>query len=66
VHHRELRSIGPDDRNAEPANRWYVLALLTAIFTVHYVDRSVLSVVVEPVKREFGLSVPVGWVMGSV
>ena len=36
--------------------RWYALAVLTAIFSVHYVDRSVLSVVIEPIKHEFALS----------
>ena len=38
------------------AYRWYVLFVLTAIFTVHYVDRTVMSVVIEPIKEEFGLS----------
>lgn len=37
-------------------NRWYVLALLTAIMTVHHIDRNVMAVIVEPVRREFGLS----------
>ncbi|MEH6743055.1 spinster family MFS transporter [Hyphomonas sp.] len=38
------------------AYRWYVLFVLTAIFTVHYIDRTVMSVVIEPIKAEFGLS----------
>jgi predicted MFS family arabinose efflux permease len=38
------------------AYRWYVLFVLTAIFTVHYLDRTVMSVVIEPIKEEFGLS----------
>lgn len=36
--------------------RWRALAVLTAIFAVHYVDRGVMAVVVEPIKREFALS----------
>lgn len=36
--------------------RWYALFVLTAIFSVHYVDRSVMSVVIEPIKAEFGAS----------
>ncbi len=37
-------------------SRWYALFVLTAIFSVHYVDRSVMSVVIEPIKAEFGAS----------
>ncbi len=36
--------------------RWYVLFVLTAIFTTHYIDRAVISVLIEPIKQEFGLS----------
>ncbi|MEH6743024.1 MFS transporter [Hyphomonas sp.] len=36
--------------------RWYVLFILTAIFTTHYIDRAVISVLIEPIKKEFGLS----------
>lgn len=48
-----------DARNAVvPAatSRWYALMILTAIFAIHYVDRGVIAVVIEPVKREFTLS----------
>ncbi len=38
------------------AGRWYVLAILTAIYTTHAMDRNLLSIVLEPIKREFGLS----------
>jgi MFS family permease len=37
-------------------NRWYALAVLTAILTAHQIDKAVISVVVEPVKHEFQLS----------
>lgn len=37
-------------------SRWYALAFLTAIMTVHHIDRNVMAVIVEPVRREFGLS----------
>lgn len=39
-----------------PARAWYALAVLTLIYTLHAVDRSVMSVVVEPVKAEFHLN----------
>jgi MFS family permease len=35
---------------------WLALALLTAISTVGFIDRIVVNVLVEPVKREFELS----------
>src|SRR5258705_1737614 len=36
--------------------RWYALALLTGIFTVHVIDRNVIGVVIEPLKQAFGFS----------
>lgn len=36
--------------------KWYVLGLLTAVYLLGLVDRSVISVVVEPLKAEFHLS----------
>ncbi|CAN5240088.1 MFS transporter [soil metagenome] len=36
--------------------RWLVLAVLTAVHSTHHIDRNVLSVVVEPIRQEFGLS----------
>jgi len=35
------------------AYRWYVLALLTLAYALHAVDRTVVNVLVEPIKREF-------------
>jgi predicted MFS family arabinose efflux permease len=37
------------------ARAWYALVILTLIYTLHAVDRSVMSVVVEPIKKEFSL-----------
>ena len=34
----------------------YVLALLTLVYAFNYLDRQLLSVLMEPVKREFGVS----------
>lgn len=36
--------------------RWYVLAVLTAVYGCHSIDRWVLSALLEPIKREFGAS----------
>ena len=35
---------------------WYALAILTLIYTLHSVDRSMMSIVIEPVKGEFHLN----------
>lgn len=36
--------------------RFYVLALLTVVFIINFADRQVLSVLIEPIKRELQLS----------
>jgi MFS family permease len=36
--------------------RWYVLTVLVAAQTCHTIDRTIISLVLEPVKLEFGLS----------
>ena len=38
------------------ARAWYALVILTLIYTLHAVDRSVTAIVAEPIKKEFGLS----------
>jgi len=39
-----------------PTRAWYALGILTLIYTLHSVDRSVMSVVIEPIKAEFHLN----------
>jgi predicted MFS family arabinose efflux permease len=41
---------------AVPAYCWYVLFMLTSAYTLHSVDRAVLSIVMEPVRTEYNLS----------
>lgn len=36
--------------------RWYVVVLLMGIYTCQTLDRTVLNTLLEPIKREFGLS----------
>ncbi|HEY5756099.1 MAG TPA: MFS transporter [Steroidobacter sp.] len=36
--------------------RGYVLALLTLVFIVNFIDRQVLSILIEPIKRELDLT----------
>ncbi|MGE0741728.1 MAG: spinster family MFS transporter [Hyphomonadaceae bacterium] len=46
----------PADYYDKPARRWYALAILVLIYSCHYLDRSVVGVLVEPIKAEFALS----------
>jgi len=48
-----------DDRAPDrpiTARAWYALGVLTLIYALHAVDRSVMSIVIEPIKKEFGLA----------
>ena len=40
----------------EARYRWYVLAILMLAYTVHYLDRSVVNAVLEPIRVEFHVS----------
>lgn len=45
-----------DYRDLSPLYRGYALALLIAMFTLANIDRSILAILVEPIKREYHLS----------
>src|SRR4029078_13487264 len=36
--------------------RYYVLALLTIIYALNFLDRTIFNVLIEPIKKEFALS----------
>jgi len=38
-----------------PASSWYALAILTLIYSCHFLDRTMISIIVEPVRAEFHL-----------
>jgi predicted MFS family arabinose efflux permease len=42
------------DRVARGA--WYALVIMVLVYSCHFLDRAVLSLVAEPVRKEFGLS----------
>ncbi|KTT42885.1 hypothetical protein RSA46_19335 [Pseudomonas oryzihabitans] len=44
------------DVRARQIGRWYVLFLMTLVYTFNVADRYVGSTLVEPIKKEFGLS----------
>ena len=39
-----------------PAYAWYVLAVLVAVYVMNFVDRQILAIVLDDVKRELGAS----------
>src|SRR6201989_2585931 len=45
------------DAAARPsARRYYVLGLLTVVYALNFLDRTIFNVLIEPIKKEFGLS----------
>jgi MFS family permease len=48
--------VAANPADANPAYKWYVLAILVLIYIFGSVDRGVISVVAEPLKEAFGLS----------
>ncbi len=44
------------DETTESRSRWYVLLLLIAGYVVYSVDKQIISVLIEPIKAEFGIS----------
>jgi predicted MFS family arabinose efflux permease len=47
----------PTDAAAKPSiRRYYVLALLTAVYAFNFLDRTIFNVLIEPIKKEFALS----------
>jgi sugar phosphate permease len=42
---------------AKPSlRRHYVLALLTIVYALNFLDRTIFNVLIEPIKKEFSLS----------
>ena len=50
VYQNEIVSSAPSIR------RYYVLALLTLVYSVNFLDRTVFNVLIDPIKKELGLS----------
>ncbi|MGE4322462.1 MAG: spinster family MFS transporter [Sphingobium sp.] len=52
---RHLQS-DDDSRTCTPRYRNYLLAMLVLIYAVNFIDRTILNVLVEPIKEELGLT----------
>jgi predicted MFS family arabinose efflux permease len=65
----EAKSVG-ETATVTPAStsyRWYVLAVLTTIFTIHALDRQLITIVLEPIKHAFDVSdTMLGFLSGTV
>ena len=51
-------SSDPDHELPEPDRRyrWFVLVILTVVYTFNFIDRQILVILQEPIKNELGLS----------
>ena len=43
-------------REFTKAYRWYALGLLVVVYVFNFIDRSILGILVEPIKRDLGVS----------
>src|SRR5258708_9239236 len=43
-------------RAAPSARRYYVLGILTVVYALNFLDRTIFNVLIEPIKKEFTLS----------
>ena len=51
------QAAAPTQAAATPSTRrYYVLALLTIIYALNFLDRTIFNVLIEPIKKEFALS----------
>src|SRR5258706_1661618 len=46
----------PADAARPSIRRYYVLGLLTAVYALNFLDRTIATVLIEPIKKEFTLS----------
>jgi predicted MFS family arabinose efflux permease len=51
------QAAAPAQAEARPSpRRYYVLALLTIVYALNFLDRTIFNVLIEPIKKEFALS----------
>src|SRR5688572_263438 len=51
-----MDDVAPDARAPSRAYSHYVLAMLVVVYVMNYVDRQLMSILIEPIKAEFGAS----------
>jgi predicted MFS family arabinose efflux permease len=50
------RNSNPRNDGSRGAGAWYALTIIVLIYSCHFLDRAVISLVAEPVRKEFGLN----------
>src|SRR6202161_2200513 len=51
------QAVAQADAAARPSSRrYYVLGLLTVVYALNFLDRTIFNVLIEPIKKEFSLS----------
>src|SRR5450756_2324628 len=50
------RSALPATEAVTSTRRYYVLGLLTVVYALNFLDRTIFNVLIEPIKKEFTLS----------
>ena len=51
------QATAPADAAARPSmRRYYVLTILTVVYALNFLDRTIFNVLIEPIKKEFALS----------
>src|ERR1700733_9403091 len=53
---RETRALREPWTLFSARRRWFYLAILFLVSTSNYIDRQVVSILIEPIKAEFGVS----------
>src|SRR4051794_532695 len=46
----------PAEARNQSGFAWYIVVILTACYTLSYIDRQILSLLVGPIKRDLGIS----------
>jgi predicted MFS family arabinose efflux permease len=46
----------PETRSEVPLYSWYVLGILFLVYVFNFIDRQILSILIEPIKKELGVS----------
>jgi len=50
------RPLGASEASAVSYARYYTLALLTLVYALNFLDRTIFNVLIEPIKKEFQLT----------
>jgi len=52
----EPTGVGRDQPWPDPAQGWYAVGILLVAFILSFIDRSIIALLVEPIKRDLGIS----------